>query len=177
MTTAFTKAVNHSNTEGKERNVGALVSHSWSNPTVRFRGVASLPAPCWSYLLVVLTSSVGGPSMPTTGPILTSFPILADGPGESEARSSISGAWEISHVPHNVIHLLNTFFLYNLIRHGARTLLTSTLATEDYFFESFLHFYSLILQGDTFRTFLSSDWSDNERVLLSLADQIKTLKS
>ena len=55
-------------------------------------------------------------------------------------------------------------------------MVTSTLATEDNFFESFLHFYPLILQGDTSSTFLSSDWSDNERALLSLADQFKILE-
>ena len=156
----------------------AFISHSWSNPTVRFREVASLPAPCWSYLLVVQTPSVGGPSIPTMGPILNSFPILADETRESEARSSISGACETSQVPHNIIHLLNPlFFFYNLVRHGARTLLNSTRATAYYFFGSFLDFYPLTLQCDTYSTFLSSDWSDNERVLLSLADQFKILKS
>jgi len=39
--------------------------------------------------------------------------------------------------------------------------------------ESFLLFYRLILQGDTLNIRSSSDWSDNERDLLSLADQFK----
>jgi hypothetical protein len=39
--------------------------------------------------------------------------------------------------------------------------------------ESFLLFYRLILQGDTPNISSSSDWSGNERDLLSLADQFK----
>jgi hypothetical protein len=80
--------------------------------------------------------------------------ILMDGLRESEALgehqdfpcSSLHGSFIKSHI-----------FLYNLIRFGARTMLTSSLAINYhyfYYFESCLYFYHLTFQGDTPTLFL-----------------------
>ena len=81
-------------------------------------------------------------------------------------------------MPRNVSSLVGIecvwFFLNNLINVSLMWCflpilpVTLTLLPN---FESPLHFYTLNLQSDISNTLLNSDWSDNERVDFSLADQ------
>ena len=96
------------------------------------------------------------------------FAVLVDGIEESETL------WGASQYR----SFIGATFLYNLIHYGARTLFSSGLTTNYYFFfnfEFFRHFYRLNLQGHTSNTFPSSDWSDNERGLFYMAHQFKIL--
>jgi hypothetical protein len=91
---------------------------------------------------------------------------------ENQKHGLVLMSTKTSQVSQNSVHYRCHFIsvLYNLTYFGIQTLLPSSLTTNSLLpllkFGSPLHFYPLILHGNTSNILPYSDWSHNERLLL-----------